>query len=554
MAAPAFRCRANRLTCPTWATKYPREVAEAILSLMLKDDKTDAVTNGESAARPRWCGVSALRVGDAEDSLRIGCQLYKLPTGGVRLTPECPDPPRWVSRLLIAGCAEGVMSKKRSSNDRSNALGYEAKWQAASAPERQQLHDELFQSIADKAAPHDTNTREFTASEWYGASVPDQPPSDARPLKSLSGRAEIARRRSARIALPTISIDDAIVRLMATLSCIPVFAANFLMAAIRAGELKAFGQSGELTAEQAGTAKYWPSRYAGNSQDGLSSGSIFVGLEKIDPRAIRFSETEFDQWLSLQASLYAAAGYPSDGATDMLPIWHAEREERVARIKRRQDPIINKLRRTREWINFKDIADWCARESGSIVPNEKLRSDTYNLLGEALADGFFGAGRAARVLFLNPISTWAKLTQERYNGIPGGEEGRHNYLRWCWIPRDLAGAWFDSKNLSRPAHLFQPHVVGSYHLSEPIVKQQSGESKSAPTGSSVREWMRQRVEGWPNDRPAASEQADWEAARAKFGDALTQIDFRQVRREETPAAWRKQGRRKPWGKLRNSVD
>ena len=66
--------------------------------------------------------------------------------------------------------------------------------------------------------------------------------------------------------------------------------------------------------------------------------------------------------------------------------------------------------------------------------------------------------------------------------------------------------------------------------------------------------MRQRVEEHPDDKPAPNEEDDWAAVRAHFGNGLTQREFRLVRKQETPPAWRKQGRRKPWGQAKKTVN
>jgi hypothetical protein len=74
------------------------------------------------------------------------------------------------------------------------------------------------------------------------------------------------------------------------------------------------------------------------------------------------------------------------------------------------------------------------------------------------------------------------------------------------------------------------------------------------TDKAVREWMRNRVSNWPDDKPPPNEEMDWSAAGSEFGDTLTQREFRIVRKDETPLAWRKQGRRKSWGLLKKSVE
>lgn len=71
-----------------------------------------------------------------------------------------------------------------------------------------------------------------------------------------------------------------------------------------------------------------------------------------------------------------------------------------------------------------------------------------------------------------------------------------------------------------------------------------------PTDAAVRQWMRERVAGWPKDKHAPSEDHDFKAATSYFGPELSREEFRLVRMSETPLDWRKQGPRLAWGKVK----
>jgi hypothetical protein len=149
-------------------------------------------------------------------------------------------------------------------------------------------------------------------------------------------------------------------------------------------------------------------------------------------------------------------------AITALPEWliekideaHTEPLKRMASLKRFQTRLIENLRRSGEWISFAEIAEWCARERGSIEVDEKLREVAYEQLGNSVSAGEFGSGRRSRVLFLHPRSTYAKMTQERWESMPSpGVAGRQVYLPYCWIPAPLAATWFDARNIRRPPRL-----------------------------------------------------------------------------------------------------
>jgi hypothetical protein len=80
------------------------------------------------------------------------------------------------------------------------------------------------------------------------------------------------------------------------------------------------------------------------------------------------------------------------------------------------------------------------------------------------------------------------------------------------------------------------------------VKNAAGSSK--PTDRALRQWMRDRVASWPDDKPAPSEDDDWDAVQQHFAPELSREEFRNVRRDVTPREWRKQGPRKPWGQVK----
>jgi hypothetical protein len=78
----------------------------------------------------------------------------------------------------------------------------------------------------------------------------------------------------------------------------------------------------------------------------------------------------------------------------------------------------------------------------------------------------------------------------------------------------------------------------------------AGGNKQRPTNPAVRQWMRGRVDSWPDDKLTPTEGDDWDAVQQHFAPGLSRDAFRIVRREETPPEWRKQGPRKPWGQIK----
>jgi hypothetical protein len=77
-------------------------------------------------------------------------------------------------------------------------------------------------------------------------------------------------------------------------------------------------------------------------------------------------------------------------------------------------------------------------------------------------------------------------------------------------------------------------------------------AKPQPTDRAVREWFKNRVDAWPDDRSAPSEDDDWLAITQHFAPGLTRDEFRIVRNDKdvTPPEWRTQGPRLLWGKVK----
>jgi hypothetical protein len=133
-------------------------------------------------------------------------------------------------------------------------------------------------------------------------------------------------------------------------------------------------------------------------------------------------------------------------------IWRANRIER----------FIARQRRVCEWINFTDIAEWCSKEEGSIVPNEHKRAAAFDALERDLLAGEFEENGRSRVLFLSSATTKTKITRtslkEAMEYNYDGKHGRSAYTPHCWIPRYLAERWFEKHRLTLPPW-FTPSVL-----------------------------------------------------------------------------------------------
>jgi hypothetical protein len=241
------------------------------------------------------------------------------------------------------------------------------------------------------------------------------------------------------------------------------------------------------------------------------------------------------------------------------------RRARNARVddETKREKLIEKFaeeqRQRRAWINFADMADWCAREGGSIQPNGQLRNDAYRQLGEAVARGEFEVDSRTRVLFLNPAAQWFKMTRERLAACPydlrddwrGVSDLKVTYLACCWIPRELSARWFTARRIQLP-----PWVAGGERdvpaQKTPVVTSDSRRSARLGTDkppvvaqASLTRWYVDRKNSWRIDRKHPSEADDLVEARDHFkGHTVSREAVRVVRAGFAPKEWKAHGRRK----------
>lgn len=242
--------------------------------------------------------------------------------------------------------------------------------------------------------------------------------------------------------------------------------------------------------------------------------------------------------------------------------WRSRHDNPAAAVRsRRMQRFTDEQRLRREWIGFEEIADWCARVPGDIKPDEERRTLAYTELRKSLMCCEFELAGRSRVLFLSRESPWAKMTKDRLTEAARSFDEdilRSAYLSNCWIPYDSCRRWFDARKLPFPPWS-APEASGALHglpvLGRRRMHLPEPELRPKATNRAVRQWFRTRVANWPDDKRAPSEAEDWHAIKQHFLPGLSRNeDFRRARQEETPEAWRKQGRRAPWGVARRSAE
>jgi hypothetical protein len=160
----------------------------------------------------------------------------------------------------------------------------------------------------------------------------------------------------------------------------------------------------------------------------------------------------------------------------------------LARIRR----IYERLERENTWIKFSAIADYLARESGSIIPDEKKRRLTYDSLEKDFLDGKFEAEGRSQVLLLHPGRARVRIGRLEMSEIISnnydGQWGRLMYLPHCWGRREMVDRWFDINRLAKPPFLSTRHSeVDAAEITNAGPKRHKGESLPVQLGRVLRQ-------------------------------------------------------------------
>jgi len=140
-----------------------------------------------------------------------------------------------------------------------------------------------------------------------------------------------------------------------------------------------------------------------------------------------------------------------------------ESDRRPARIRSWRNARIQRFRDCqrydRHWINFEEIADWCARENGSIWPDTHKQTVTYDTLERDLLSGEFNEGGRSQVLYLHPSTKRARMTREwladAIHHNYDGSRGRSEFLPYCWMSRKSFNRWLAKNRLPADPERFR---------------------------------------------------------------------------------------------------
>ena len=157
---------------------------------------------------------------------------------------------------------------------------------------------------------------------------------------------------------------------------------------------------------------------------------------------------------------------------------------------------INRFRKrqrtARRWIEFGEIATWCARSTtGSSREVEQQAANlTFQRLANSVAQGEFEVDGRSKILYLTPrvltllfqshpkaLSALAQRTLADFGRSPSSRLTRRMFqaaqttdpipvLMQCWVPREMARCWLEAQGYPLPPYLSQTHGFSPAALSE----------------------------------------------------------------------------------------
>jgi hypothetical protein len=178
----------------------------------------------------------------------------------------------------------------------------------------------------------------------------------------------------------------------------------------------------------------------------------------------------------------------------------------------------DRQRTARIWIEFVEIATWCAQSSHATSADHEQRAfdlACQRLAGSVLSGEFEVNGRS-KILYLDPrvlsIGTYShRLTRDWFEKecqaaaqfdehfrLPAANWSSMNVLACCWVPRDMARTWFEAHGY-HPAPHFEPKppVPGPGNIVQ---------DASSPKALPAKPWPPSREKPfWPAAREAAME-------------------------------------------------
>jgi len=168
---------------------------------------------------------------------------------------------------------------------------------------------------------------------------------------------------------------------------------------------------------------------------------------------------------------------------------------------------------TRQWISFREIAEWLLDLDGR---------DACTILQRDLLVGDFEEGGRSKVLYLHHRITMARMKQPRLNDAIDTfppDIVCSEYLARCWIPRRVFVRWLAKHELPRAPARFEPRkevrkplsasdeaavirVLAGHFKIDPLITREAAEAlcrQEAPGLS--KKGFRNRI--WPNARAKA---------------------------------------------------
>lgn len=199
--------------------------------------------------------------------------------------------------------------------------------------------------------------------------------------------------------------------------------------------------------------------------------------EPLEPASILYSNFDFE---NSDSGVTAAARAPAERA-------------RQRRIRAKQFAAEQAL--SREWIAFRDIAEWCAQEADTIQPDEARRVTAYERLLRAALDMSFETDGESQIIFCGPDNDAEEFSSDDVVKVAKAFGGDFKiltqaYLQWFWIPVTMARQWLTDRKIEFPPWLDADAAsrrTGGHSQSAALAESTSASPSRKPRGNSFRD-------------------------------------------------------------------
>lgn len=171
----------------------------------------------------------------------------------------------------------------------------------------------------------------------------------------------------------------------------------------------------------------------------------------------------------------------------------------------------NRQRKSHQWVNLGEVADWCARKAGSVARDEGQRAQALTDLANSIEFGEFSRNGRLQIAYLPDSVPHLRVRWPSAGMQPGA-------LPLCWAPAALCHRWFAARGIPLPPWLAEAAIVEPVRPApavRPAAAPPTEAARSVPAvkptvkRDASRAWAAWLAERGPDNQPTRKEAEKW---------------------------------------------